>query len=78
MSKIMLDLQGLIVPKSDVWQGTITGIAQDVITISSPNGVRNFKVANPGSFNVGNKVRYQGNLFLGRVTDEAGIPHFSV
>jgi|PlaIllAssembly_1097288.scaffolds.fasta_scaffold47349_2 hypothetical protein len=78
MSKIMNDLRKLIVPRNDIRQGTVTGVNGDVVSISSPNGPRNFKVPNPGSYVAGNKVRYQGELFIGKVTEESSLPHYSV
>jgi hypothetical protein len=78
MSKIIADLQKLLVPRNDVLQGTVTGVGLDSVSLSSPSGPKTFKVANSGSYRLGDKVRFQGELFIGRVTDELNIPHYSV
>jgi len=78
MGKFIVDLKGLLVPEVTVVQGTIMSVAVDTVYVSSPNGPKQFKVANPGTYKAGDKVRFQGDVFIGTVPDETNVPHYSV
>ena len=78
MSKPLFDLQKLLATPQTVRQGTVVGVLLDVVSISSPFGMKSFRVANPGTYQTGDRVRFQGEVFLGKMADEAGIPQYSV
>ena len=78
MGKIIVDLQQLLSPTVAVYQGTVVAINLDNLSLSSPSGPKQFKVANPGTYRVGDKVRFQGDVFLGKVADEAKVASYSV
>lgn len=78
MGKILVDLQQLLVPSKAVVRGTVLSVLSDVLTVSTPAGPKTFRVANPGAYQAGDKVSAQGEALLGRVSDEDGLPFYSV
>jgi len=77
MSRLISDLQRLLTSTQMIRQGTVTGVTLDVVSLASPDGPKNFKVVNPGTYRTGDKVRFQGDVFLGKVVDEAGVNHYA-
>jgi len=78
MGKLVFDLKQLLSPTVAVLQGTVQSIVLDVLLLSSPNGPKQFKVANPGTYRKGDRVRFQGEVFLGKASDETEVPHYAV
>ena len=73
MSKLLSDLQRLLAPASSMVQGKVVRIDLDVLFVSSPNGPKQFQVANPGTYRIGDRVRFQGDVLVGKLADEAGV-----
>lgn len=59
--------QTLGVQPSNVRKGKVTAIAEFSIFVSSGAGVREFQVAAPSSFRIGDQVKFEGNTYLGRL-----------
>ena len=52
-------------------RGFVTSTGSGSIFVSSPTGVREFKVENPSNYKVGDTVRFQGRVFLGKTSSES-------
>lgn len=50
-----------------VRQGAVVRITERSIMVSSSQGLKEFQVDNPGSYNSGDLIKFQGNTYLGRV-----------
>jgi hypothetical protein len=50
-----------------VEKGEVTSISTNSIYVSSRRGLKEFQVANPSSFRLGDTVKFQGNSYLGKL-----------
>lgn len=79
MSKILSDLRKLIGRSAPITHGTIVGISGQVLTVSASEiGERAFYTVNPGAFAVGDTVRFQGDVLLGKIKSDTAVPTYSV
>lgn len=67
---IRKQLQAMIMLPDAVMRGTVDEITEKSIFVSSPVGRKEFQVVNPSTFKDGDKVKFQGNTYLGRIPPE--------
>jgi hypothetical protein len=75
---ILNEMQTLMAKTPLVVVGTIESIEQNSIVVISSQGVRRFWVPSASVYAVKDRVQFQGEVLLGRVTPETSIPYFSV
>lgn len=79
MSKILSDLRRLVTRSSPISTGSIVAVNGQVLIVSASEvGERSFHTPNPGAFAVGDRVRFQGDVFLGKIKSDSAVPTFSV
>ena len=62
--------------QTPVQRGSIVKVSGASIWVSSPTGLREFRVTTPGAYKVGNKVRFQGSTLFGLIpSDLEGTIH---
>jgi hypothetical protein len=71
-------LREYMTPKSPTYSGTVSAVTPTTIGVKSKLGRRDFQVANPSQYRVGDPVKFQGNSFLGRLPAVSEIKTYSV
>ena len=71
-------LQNMLVIPTPVRAGTIISTDVGTIRVSTPDGVKDFQVANSGSYAVKGRIKYQGDALIGQLPSQDTIPTFVV
>ena len=61
------DLRRLLIDPVPVNRGVVSVVTSDSIYVSSSGGLKEFVVNSPATFRVGDGVRFQGNVYLGKL-----------
>lgn len=75
---IINELQELVAKTTPIISGRVESMDSTSIVVVSSQGVRRFWVPSTGVYKIGDTVRYQGQLLVGRTTDEGSVPAYSV
>ena len=71
MTSIIGRMQKLVNVPEPVLRGKVTSVRGASIYVSSTVGLKEFQVASPSSYSIGDGVKFQGNNFLGRLPSES-------
>lgn len=75
---ILKEMQALMSKTPPVISGRVETLGSNSITVVSQQGVRSFWVPSVGVYKIGDPVRFQGEVLLGRTASEIGIPTYMV
>jgi len=75
---ILNEMRELLANTQLVVLGTVETIEKDSIIVVSSQGVRRFWVPSVSVYKIKDRVQFQGEVLLGRVTPETKLPFFRV
>jgi hypothetical protein len=70
---IKTDLQNYVTSRVPVMNGTVEVVSDNSIIVSSRAGRKEFQVPDVSQFSVGDRVKFQGNTYLGRTPVADGL-----
>ena len=79
MSKALSDLRRLITRSTRISQGSIIAVNGQILVVSASEvGEKAFHTPNPGAYAVGDRVRFQGDILIGKTKSDSSVPTYSV
>lgn len=78
MGKIISDLKSLLITAKPAQRGAVASTGADYVSVVTTDGLRNFRIQLGASYKVGEEVLVQGEVLVGKVASETGIPAYSV
>jgi hypothetical protein len=70
---VKADLQSYVSSRVPVLLGTVELVSDNSIIVSSKAGRKEFQVPDVSQFSVGDRVKFQGNTYLGRTPITDGL-----
>jgi hypothetical protein len=71
-------LKGMMATKEPVQTGQVIEVSAGVVKVRGRSSLKSFAIPNASAFTVGETVRYQGNVLLGKSVPVDSLPVFTV
>lgn len=74
----LTEMRRLVAKQETIRNGTITNLRSGSITVRTRSGLKSFAIPENSTFKIGDTVRFQGNVLLGKAVSVDNIPIFKV
>lgn len=74
----LAEIKKMVKTPTQIRHGEIVKIGASGITVRGRDGLKSFSSPNPQGFKVGDTVRFQGNVLLGKAIGSKGLPVYQV
>lgn len=71
-------LQQYLGPENTTLSGSVVKVNSNSILAATSIGVKEFQVTNPSALRIGDKIRFRGGVYLGKIPPINSVPVYTV